>query len=174
MAYRLPADVLGCSHCHDPSGSTLTAGSPLRFLASCMLLGMLSCSPLRKVGECKRMVDTVNGGLSRVALSAADAGANPATYMQMAHRYEELAQDLQSASSGDETLNKTLAAYRELIQRAAKHSREFSEELDRPASTPEEDREKEARLSRLRAQARNEVNREASLVRKLNSLCHTH
>jgi predicted nucleic acid-binding Zn-ribbon protein len=119
------------------------------------------------------MVDTVNDGLSRVATSAADAGANPATYVQLAEGYEALARELQSASSTDETLNKAMGSYRELIQRAAKQSREFSEELDRPATTPEEEREKEARLARLRAQAKNEVNREATLVRKLNGLCHT-
>jgi hypothetical protein len=92
--------------------------------------------------------------------------------VQVANEYEALAKELESASSTDDALNKTIVAYRELIQRAAKHSREFSEELDRPTSTPEEDREKETRLARLRAQAKNEVNREASLVRKLNSLCH--
>jgi hypothetical protein len=119
------------------------------------------------------MVDAVNDGLSRLATSAADAGANPATYAQLAEGYEELAKALESASSTDEALNKTMGSYRELIQRAAKQSREFSEELDRPTSTPEEEREKETRLARLRVQAKNEVNREASLVRKLNGLCHT-
>jgi vacuolar-type H+-ATPase subunit I/STV1 len=140
---------------------------------SSMLLGALSCSSLRKVGECKRMVDTVNGSLSRLATSAADAGANPVTYLQLAEGYQALAKELESASSSDEALNKTIGSYRELIQRAAKQSREFSEELDRPTSTPEEEREQEARLARLRAQAKNDVSREASLVRKLNGLCQT-
>ena len=58
---------------------------------SSMLLGALSCSSLRKVGECKRMVDTVNGSLSRLATSAADAGANPVTYLQLAEGYQALA-----------------------------------------------------------------------------------
>jgi predicted nucleic acid-binding Zn-ribbon protein len=115
----------------------------------------------------------VNGGLSRVATSAADAGANPVTYVQLAEGYEALAKELESASSTDEALNKTIGSYRELIQRAAKQSREFSEELDRPTSTPEEEREQETRLTRLRAQAKNDVSREASLVRKLNGLCQT-
>ena len=137
------------------------------------MLGVLGCSPLRKVGECKRVVDAVNSGLSQVATAAADAGANPATYVQLAEGYEALARSLETTSFSDDALNKTLTSYRELIQRAAKHSREFSDELDRPTSTPEEEREKETRLARLRAQAKSEVNREASLVRKLNGLCHT-
>jgi hypothetical protein len=125
------------------------------------------------VGECKQVIDTVNGGLSRVAASAADAGASAVTYAQLADEYDALAKSLETTSSRDDALSKTIGTYRELIQRAAKHSREFSEELDRPTSTPEEEREKETRLARLRAQAKNDVNREASLVRKLNALCHT-
>jgi hypothetical protein len=134
---------------------------------------VLSCSSLRKVGECKQVIDIVNGGLSRVATAAADAGASAVTYTQLADEYEALAKSLETTSTSDDALNKAIGAYRELIQRAAKNSREFSEELDRPASTPEEEREKETRLARLRALAKNEVNREALLVRKLNGLCHT-
>lgn len=140
---------------------------------SSILLAALGCSSLRKVGECKKVVDTVNDGLSRVASSAPDAGANPAAYAQLADGYDALAKDLGATSASDEALSKTIGSYRELIQRAAKHSREFAEELDRPTSTPEEEREKETRLARLRAQAKSEISREASLVRKLNGLCHT-
>lgn len=150
-----------------------SAHLPRQSFVSWILLGVLSCSSLRKVGECKQMVDTVNGGLNRIAILEADAGASPITYAQLANEYEALARGLETTSSSDEALNKTIGAYRELMQRSATLSRQFSEELDRPVSTPEEEREKDTRLARLRAQAKNEVNREASLVRKLNGLCHT-
>ncbi len=136
-------------------------------------MSALGCSPLRRASECKQVVELVNDGLGSMATSMADAGPDPAKYARVADAYEALGKSLEAASSRDETLSKTIESYRELIQRAAKHSREFSEELERPASTPEEEHEKETRLARLRAVAKNDVNREASLVRKLNGLCHT-
>src|SRR5687767_1192730 len=145
--------------------------------ASAALLGaltlcMLACSSLRRVQDCKRVIDTVNGGLGEVSASAADAGASPATYVRLADAYDALAKRLEGADSRDPALSKTFGAYRELIQRATKQSRAFSEELDKPTSTPEEEKEKESRLAQLRSQGKNDVNREASLVRKLNGLCH--
>jgi hypothetical protein len=171
--YRLTTDVFGRSRSSFSDLSRPSGPQVYRLFAGAVLLAALGCSSLRKVSECKRVVDTVNGGLSRVALTAQDAGANPTTYAQLAEGYEALAKSLESASSDDDALNKAVGSYRELVQRAAKHSKEFSEELDRPTSTPAEEQEKEARLGRLRAQARNEVSREAALVRKLNGLCHT-
>jgi hypothetical protein len=133
-------------------------------------LSLSGCSSLRRTHECKRVVDTVNGSLSQLA--DADAGASPGTYVRLADAYDALGKQLEGASSEDPALSKLFGAYRELIQRAARQSRLFAEELDKPTSTPEEEAEKEARLTRLRTQAKGEVSREASLVRKLNGLCH--
>ena len=141
-------------------------------LLGALTLCLLACSSLRRVHDCKRVIDTVNSGLSGVAISDADAGASPATYTRLAEAYDALGKQLEGADSEDPALSKTFGAYRELIQRAAKQSRTFSEELDKPTSTPEEEKEKESRLAHLRNQAKNDVNREASLVRKLNGLCH--
>jgi len=139
-----------------------------------LALCLVACNSLRRVRDCQRVIDTVNGGLSGISLSSADAGASPATYVGLADAYDALAKQLEGADSQDPALSKTFGAYRELIQRAAKQSREFSEELDKPTSTPEEEKEKESRLTHLRNRAKNDVNREASLVRKLNGLCHPH
>jgi hypothetical protein len=135
------------------------------------LLSLTGCSSLRRAHECKRVVDTVNDSLSQVAYDA-DAGARPGTYVRLADAYDALGKQLEGAHSEDPALSKVFSAYRELIQRAAHQSRLFAEELDKPASTPEEEAEKESRLTRLRTQAKGEVSREASLVRKLNGLCH--
>jgi hypothetical protein len=134
-------------------------------------VALAGCSSLRRVHECKRVIDTVNGSLSQLAHDP-DAGASPATYVQLASAYEALGKELEGASSEDPALSKLFSSYRELIQRAAHQSRLFAEELDKPSSTPEEEAEKETRLTRLRTQAKGEANREASLVRKLNGLCH--
>jgi hypothetical protein len=135
------------------------------------LLALSSCSSLRRVHDCKRVIDTVNGNLSQLAYDA-DAGVNAATYVRLADAYEALGKQLEGADSRDPALSKIFGAYRDLIQRAAQQSRLFAEELDKPSSTPEEEAEKEARLTRLRTRAKGEVGREASLVRKLNGLCH--
>lgn len=144
---------------------------------SAVLLGgltvcVLACSSLRRVHDCKRVIDTVNEGLSGVSMLDADAGASPATYVRLADAYDALGKRLEGADSADPALSKVFGAYRELIQRAAKQSRAFSEELDQPTSTPEEEKEKESRLANLRNQSKNDSSREASLVRKLNGLCH--
>jgi hypothetical protein len=137
-----------------------------------LLLVVLGCSSLRRVRECQRVIDLVNGGLTQVLPYTADAGASPTTYSKLADAYEDLAKQLEGADSKDPALSKTFGAYRELIQRAAKQSRTFSEELDKPTSTPEEEKEKETRLARLRTQATSDLSREAALVRKLNGYCH--
>jgi len=137
-----------------------------------LALCLLACNSLRRVHDCKRVIDTVNGGLSGISTYDADAGASPTTYARLADAYEALGKQLEGADSQDPALSKTFGAYRELIQRAAKQSRAFSEELDKPTSTPEEEKEQQSRLAQLRNQAKNDVNREASLVRKLNGLCH--
>jgi hypothetical protein len=152
-------------------------GPDRRKHASAVLLGcltscVLACSSLRRVHDCKRVIDTVNDGLSGVSSADADAGASPATYVRLADAYDALGKQLEGTDSQDPALSKTFGSYRELIQRAAKQSRAFSEELDKPTSTPEEEKEKESRLANLRIQSKNDVNREASLVRKLNGLCH--
>jgi hypothetical protein len=136
----------------------------------CVPLSLAGCSSLRRANECKRVIDTVNGSLSQ--LQDADAGASPATYVRLADAYDALAKQLEGASSDDPTLSKAFSSYRELIQRAARQSRSFAEELDKPTSTPEEEAEKETRLTHLRTQGKGEASREASLVRKLNGLCH--
>ena len=136
------------------------------------LLFAVGCSSLRRVHECKRVIDAVNGGLSTISADGADAGASPSTYARLADAYDALDKRLEGADSKDSALSKSFGAYRELIQRAAKQSRAFSEELDQPTSTPEEEKEKESRLTRLRTQGKNDAVREAVLVRKLNGLCH--
>jgi hypothetical protein len=147
-------------------------GSAPSWCGCALLAAALGCSPLRRVHECKRVIDAVNGGLEGMPAHGADAGASPATYTQLADAYDAIGKQLEGASSADPALHKTFGAYRDMMQRAAKSSRAFAEELDKPASSPEEQTEKEARLSRLRAQAKNEVSREAALARKLNGLCH--
>jgi hypothetical protein len=142
------------------------------WLLAGLALCTTACNSLRRVRDCKRVIDTVNVGLSDIAIQDSDAGASPVTYVRLAETYDALGKRLEGADSQDPALSKTFGAYRELIQRAAKQSRAFSEELDKPASTPEEKQEQESRLAHLRLQAKNDVNREASLVRKLNGLCH--
>jgi len=118
------------------------------------------------------VIETLNGTFRALAPQLAAAGPSPTAYTQIADGYAELDAQLQTTHPRDASLIKLVAAYRELTQRATKHSRAFAEELAKPTAAADEEKEKGARLERLRAQARSEQAKEATLVRKLNTVCH--
>ncbi|HKO93254.1 MAG TPA: hypothetical protein VJU61_18995 [Polyangiaceae bacterium] len=118
------------------------------------------------------MIETLNESLRALAPQVVAAGPSPAAYSRIADGYAELDSKLQSTHPRDASLIKLVAAYRELTQRATKHSRAFAEELAKPTGSADEEKERDARLDRLRNQAKSEQAKEASLVRKLNTLCH--
>lgn len=118
------------------------------------------------------MIETLNGAFQALAPQLAAAGSSPTAYTRIADGYAELDAKLQTTHPRDASLIKLVAAYRELTQRATKHSRAFAEELAKPTASADEEKEKDARLERVRTQARSEQAKEATLVRKLNTLCH--
>jgi hypothetical protein len=118
------------------------------------------------------VIETLNGSLRELAPLVAAAGPSPTAYARIADGYAELDSKLQSTHPRDASLIKMVSAYRELTQRATKQSRAFAEELAKPTGSADEEKEKDARLERLRSQAKSEQAKEASLVRKLNTLCH--
>lgn len=140
-------------------------------LVAC-LLGALGCGAVRRVHECEGVIETVNGGLADLHLEVPDAGASPRAYARIADAYDELGKRLDELAPSDAALAKALAGYREVTERAAKQSRSYSEALSGAARSRKERNEKQARLSRIRAQAKNDLIREANAVRKLNAVCH--
>lgn len=118
------------------------------------------------------MLDTLNGSFRQLAPQLAAAGPSPAAYVSIADGYAALDAKLETTHPRDLSLIKMVASYRDLTQRATKNSRAFAAELAKPTASADEEKEKEARLERLRAQAKAEQAKEASLVRKLNTLCH--
>jgi hypothetical protein len=138
------------------------------------VLGALSCSPLGRISDCERIVQTLNPSLLEIQGLTASA-STAAAYRQIADVYEELGKRLSTLLPKDPDLSKALASYRELTQRAAKHSRAFSDELSKAPSGDagaEDDPPRAARMDRIRSGSKAELGREAALVRKLNTLCH--
>jgi hypothetical protein len=137
-------------------------------------LTSLGCGPLGRVHDCERIVETLNPGLLEIQRLASGA-STAAAYRQIADAYEELGKHLSTLLPKDPELSKALANYRELTQRAAKHTRAFSDELPKEPTLDagsENDPAAAARRDRIRSGAKAELSREAALVRKLNALCH--
>lgn len=136
------------------------------------LSGTLGCGAVKRVHECQGVIDTVNDGLNELHLQVPDAGDSAAAYVAIADGYAALGKRLEALAPSDGTLAKALDSYRELAERAAKNSREYSEALAAPAGTPKQRADKQAKLSRIRGEAQSDLSREALVVRKLNGVCH--
>ena len=137
-------------------------------------MAALGCSPLGRIHDCERIVQTLNPGLLEIQ-GLTGSASSAAAYRQIADAYEDLGKRLSTLLPKDPELSKALSSYRELTQRAAKHSRAFSDELSKEPSVDagaESDPAGAARMDRIRSGAKAELSREATLVRKLNALCH--
>ncbi|HWO11799.1 MAG TPA: hypothetical protein VNN80_20040 [Polyangiaceae bacterium] len=143
-----------------------------RAITLLFLSGTLACGAVKRVHECERVIATVNEGLSELYLQVPDAGASPAAYSAIADGYAALGRKLDELAPSDTALAKAVTSYRELTQRAAENSRAYGQALSKPARSRKQRREKEAQLSRLRADAQSDVSRETQAVRKLNGVCH--
>jgi predicted nucleic acid-binding Zn-ribbon protein len=142
-------------------------------LATLIALGLTSgCGAVKRVHECQGVIEVVNSGLSDLHVQVPDAGASPNAYGQIADAYEALGKRLDELAPSDSSLAKAVASYREVTERAAKHSRSYSEALASLPRSKKERADHEARLTRIRAQAKGDLTKEATVVRKLNAVCH--
>src|SRR5690606_35164561 len=105
------------------------------------------------------VIEAVNGGLAELHAQVPDAGASPAAYAEIADAYEALGKRLTALAPSDAALAKALEGYRELTERAARQSRKYSEALASDARSKREKRDKEARLNRIRTQAKADLSR---------------
>jgi hypothetical protein len=130
------------------------------------------CAALDRAHDCSGVADIVNGALVDVRFDAPDAG-DPEAYQRFAATYDDVSKQIGSLSIEDAALAKAVGSYRDVLDRAAKHSRAFAKEMASSGSdTKAERRSSERRLERIRAQAKTDLTREASAVRKINTLCH--
>ncbi|HTV20725.1 MAG TPA: hypothetical protein VMG12_18705, partial [Polyangiaceae bacterium] len=93
-------------------------------------------------------------------------------YAEIADAYEALGKRLGELTPSDDALAKAVAGYRELAERAARQSRNYSEALAGEARSKGQRRDKEARLTRIRNQAKSDLARESTVLRKLSAVCH--
>jgi predicted nucleic acid-binding Zn-ribbon protein len=139
---------------------------------SLMLLVTPGCGAVKRVHECQGVIETVNAGLEDLHVQVPDAGTSAEAYSQIASAYDALGKRLDAIAPSDTALAKAVEGYRELTERAAKQSRSYSEALAVVPKSRKERTDKEARLTRIRNQAKAEVAKEATVVRKLNAVCH--
>jgi hypothetical protein len=143
-----------------------------RAIARLLLLSSMGCGVVERVNDCQEVIETVNAGLAELQVQVPDAGSSPAAYNEIADRYDALGKRLAELSPDDPALAKAVAGYRELAERAARQSRNYSEALAGATRSKRERRDKDARLSRIRSQAKTDLAREATVIRKLNAVCH--
>ena len=130
------------------------------------------CGALKRVHECEAVIETVNSSLEDIHVQVPDAGTSAPAYEQIAVAYEGLAKRIDALAPKDSALERALASYKEVAERAAQHSRSFSAELATRAKSAGEKKSKQARLKRIRNLAKADLTRETSVIRKLDALCH--
>jgi len=145
---------------------------PSRFLPLFSVVLVAGCSALERMHDCDSVVDVVNTGLEDVRFDAPDAGDVDA-YEHIAIAYDDVSKRIEAIAIGDAALAKAVGSYREIVERAARNSRAYARELN-PGQTKSDRRTAERRLEKIRAQAKSDLGREASAVRKINVLCHPH
>jgi hypothetical protein len=143
-----------------------------RAILSLLLLGASGCGAVKRVHECQQVIDAVNAGVADLQVQVPDAGANPTAYTEIAAAYDALGKRLGELTPSDDALAKAVAGYRELTERAARQSRNYSEALAGEVRSKRDRRDKEARLTRIRNQAKTDLARESTAIRKLNAVCH--
>lgn len=143
-----------------------------RTFTGLLLLASTGCGVVERVHDCQEVIETVNAGLADLQVQVPDAGSSPAAYSEIADRYEALGQRLAELSPDDPALAKAVAGYRDLMERAARQSRNYSEALAGAARSKRDRRDKDVRLTRIRSQAKTDLAREATVIRKLNAVCH--
>jgi hypothetical protein len=141
-------------------------------IAALVLLGATGCGAIERVHECQAVIDAVNAGVGELQVQVPDAGSSPGAYKEIAEAYDALGKRLAELAPSDAALAKAVEGYRELAERAARQSRNYAEALAGVGRTKRERRDREARLTRIRNQAKADLSREATAIRKLNAVCH--
>lgn len=144
-----------------------------RMLLGCLLLAVVvGCSPLRRVSDCRRIVETVNPRLSEVeATLAAGAEETPERYEELAARYRELHAELGSLEVSDPRLKGAIDGYRALVEGSATQCQHMAEALRQTTESKKERNRQRRRIKQLRKQAERHVASQGPLVDTLNDLC---
>jgi hypothetical protein len=147
--------------------------NPLLASLFALQLAGAGCTALERAHDCVGVVDIVNGSLGDIRFDAPDAG-DPETYERFASTYDDVSKRIELLAIEDAALAKAVESYGDVLERAARQSRAYARELTKKADNTSkgERRSAERRMEKLRAQAKTELSREASAVRKLNTLCH--
>jgi hypothetical protein len=146
--------------------------TPSALQVSLMLLLTSGCGAVKRVHECQGVIEAVNTGLTDLHIQVPDAGTSSSAYTQIADGYDALGKRLDELAPSDTALSKAVASYREVTERAAVQSRSYAEALAALPKSRKERAQHDARLNRIRTQAKADLAKEATVVRKLNAVCH--
>jgi hypothetical protein len=129
-------------------------------LVSCLALG--GCGHFRRVAECRRLADHVNGALDEIAATQDAGGVTAASYRDIADRYDKLGSDVLSFAHEDDSLGRALKEYGAFYKDTARTLRllaDVTEHRDLVAAV------------RVRRDAGNMMRRDRSLAARVDALC---
>jgi hypothetical protein len=145
--------------------------TPYWCLAAAVLLGLSACSPVRRVGDCKRVIGAINPKLDEIEALIPDAGTSPARYEKIAARYGALHEQLGGIELSDPKLKSAVDDYRGMLSATAEQCRTMAGELRRSTDSRNERTKRNRQLRQVRTQARRNVANQAAIVHALNDAC---
>lgn len=121
------------------------------------------CGYVQRVSQCRRLVDHVNAALDEIARVQAQGPAAPATYRDVADRYEKLGKELEGIAGGNDALGRTVKEYSTLFQDTAHTTRTLAQMMEKNEA---------AAVARLGRELGNHGRREKTLVARIDATCH--
>jgi hypothetical protein len=101
----------------------------LLLLSSAMVL--VGCGHFRRVGECRRLAERVNGALDEISAMHDAGGATALSYRDIASRYERLGHDVEGFARADDGFSRTIHEYSAFFADTARVLLALSDALDR-------------------------------------------
>lgn len=139
-------------------------GRVARWLAVLVLAHLLSgCGFHRRVSQCRRLSSHVNRALDDIAEVQDGGPAAPATYRDIADRYEKLGKELEGIAGGADALGRTVKEYATLFQDTANTTRTLALLMEKNEAVG---------VARVGRELGNLGRREKTLVARIDATCH--
>lgn len=138
-------------------------GRVARWLAVLVLAHLLSgCGFHRRVSQCRRLSSHVNRALDDIAEVQDGGPAAPATYRDIADRYEKLGKELEGMA-GSDPLGRAITEYAAVFRDTANTTRTLSQMMERNEAVA---------VARLTRELGNLGRREKTVVARIDAACH--
>lgn len=137
--------------------------SVLRWLAmGGFVLWLTGCGFFKRVSECRRLAQDVNGALDSISEARDAGGDTAATYRDVAVRYEQLSKQVGAFSTGSTALARNLQEYSAFFSETSRTVQSLAAALEKNDAVS---------VGRLRRDMANLARREKTLVARIDGAC---